>query len=79
MLRRHMGEWRYGSTFLNLGTKASRPGSFNSRERTPGTHRVVSWVGRNVGPIAVEISKILHCRELKPNSAAFSPSLYTLS
>jgi hypothetical protein len=46
---RHMGEWRYSSTFLDLGTRwrwsASRPGRFTAGEGAPGTHWIGSWVG----------------------------------
>jgi hypothetical protein len=46
-----LGEWRYSSTHsltsaLDGGElSASRPGRFTRRERDPGTHWIVGWVG----------------------------------
>jgi hypothetical protein len=59
---RHVGELRYSSTFLDLGTRwgewsASRPYRF-----TPGTHWIGSRAGPRTGLDAVEKGKILHCR-----------------
>jgi hypothetical protein len=40
-----MGEWKYSSAFLDLGTRwsewsATRPGQFNPRERALGTRKI---------------------------------------
>jgi hypothetical protein len=48
---RRIGEWRYSSTHSLTSAldgcewSASRPGRFNPRERTPGTHWIGGWVG----------------------------------
>jgi hypothetical protein len=44
-----MGEWKYSSTFLDLGTRwnewsATRPGRFTPGERSHGTHWIWGWV-----------------------------------
>jgi hypothetical protein len=46
-----LGEWKYSSThsltsLLRIGERsASRPGRFTPRERVPGIHWTVDWVG----------------------------------
>jgi hypothetical protein len=82
---RHIGEWRYSSTFLEGSAldrgewSASRPCHFTPGERAPGTHWIGGWVGPRVGLDAVEKRKILHSWESNPGRAACSPSLYRLS
>jgi hypothetical protein len=63
-----MGEWRYSSTFLDIGTSwkcvaASRPCRFIPGEGSAGTHSIGDRVGPRAGLDAVEKRKILHCRE----------------
>jgi hypothetical protein len=48
-----MGEWRYGSTILDLG------------RFTPGIHWIGGWVGRRVGLDAVKKRNILSLPGLK--------------
>jgi hypothetical protein len=66
-----MGEWRYSSTFLDLGQldggewSASCPGRFTPGERASGTHWI-GWLGFKVGLDAMEKRQILHCRESNP-------------
>jgi hypothetical protein len=56
-----MEEWRYTSTFLDLGTgwkwSASRPGRFTARERDDGTFRKEGWLGPRVGLDVVETKR----------------------
>jgi hypothetical protein len=69
---RHMGEWRYSSTFLDLGTRWRWVVSFTHLplyprgERAPGTHWIKGWVGPIVGLDAVKKRKILHGLESYP-------------
>jgi hypothetical protein len=71
-----MGEWRYGSTILDLGTRWRWVVSFTPRplylpgERAPGTHWIGGWVGPKVGVDTVEKRKISHCRESNPGRPA---------
>jgi hypothetical protein len=79
---RHMGEWKYSSTFL-LGTRWRWVVSFTPlllylRGRAPGTDWIGGWIDRIVGLDAVEKRKILHCRALNPVRPARSLSLYRL-
>jgi hypothetical protein len=80
--RRHMGEWRYSSTILNLGDRwgersASRLGRFISEERTTGTNFIGGWVGPRTGLEAVEKTEILSLTGIEPRLSI--PSLYRLS
>jgi hypothetical protein len=64
-----MGEWRYSSTILNLGTIWRLVVSFTPRplypgEITPGTYWIGGWVGPRADLHAVEKRKILPCLEL---------------
>jgi hypothetical protein len=59
-----MGEWRYRSTILDIGTRRRWVVSFTSqwlypRERAPGTHWIGSWVGPRAGLEAAEYIKSL--------------------
>jgi hypothetical protein len=80
-----MGEWRYSSTFLDLGTRwrlviSSTPlPLYPPAERAPVKHWIGVWVGPRVGLNATEKRKILHCRELNPGNPSRSPLLYRLS
>jgi hypothetical protein len=57
---------------------ASRPGSFNQRERTPGTHCIGRWVGSSAGVDAVVKRKIpSHCWDSNPRSSTTIPLSYT--
>jgi hypothetical protein len=62
---RRIGEWRYSFTHSSTSAleggecSASRPGRFNSRERTPGTH----WIGGWVGPRVV-LDAVVHSNSL---------------
>jgi hypothetical protein len=60
---------------LNGGEwSASRPGSFNPRERAPGTHWIGGWVGPRAGLDAVVERKIPSpCRESNPRTATVQP------
>jgi hypothetical protein len=51
MPSRRMGEWRYSSTFLDLGTRWR---SFTRWERAPGIHWIGDWVGPRASLDAVE-------------------------
>jgi hypothetical protein len=56
---------------------ASRPGHFNPRERTPGTHWIGDWVGPSAGLDAVmrrKFSAPIGTRT--PDHPASSPALY---
>jgi hypothetical protein len=62
-----MGEWRYTSTILDLGTSggewsASRLCRFNPGERALGTNWMGGWVDPRTGLDAVK-RKILYCWE----------------
>jgi hypothetical protein len=69
-----MGEWRYSSTFLDIGTRwrygdewsASRPYRFIPAEIAPGTHRVGAWVGPKFGLDDMKKRKILQFRQSNP-------------
>jgi hypothetical protein len=54
---------------------ASRPCRFIPGEIVPGTYWIGGWVGRGVGPDAVDKRKILRYSESKPGSPALNPSL----
>jgi hypothetical protein len=67
------GEWRYSSTFLDLGTRWMWVVShcrFTPGERAPDTHWIRGWVGPRVG---------LDAGNRTPAHPARSPSLYRLS
>jgi hypothetical protein len=56
-----MGEWRYSSTILDLGTRWRRvvrvtPRLLFLREVAPGAHWVGGWMGPRAGLNAVEKS-----------------------
>jgi hypothetical protein len=77
MLWRHLGEWRYSSAFIDLGT------TWNGHLHvpaalTPSTHWIGGWLGLRVSLDAVEKSKILHCRESRTGLPGRNPSLYLL-
>jgi hypothetical protein len=64
MWRRRVGEWRYSSTILDLGTRwryvvSFTPRPLYPREITPGTHWTEGWVGPRTGLNDVEGRKIL--------------------
>jgi hypothetical protein len=73
---RHMGEWRYSSTILDLGTRWMCVASFKPLPlyprgyRPPGTHWTGSWVGPRAGLNAVGKRKILHSRGSNPGRPA---------
>jgi hypothetical protein len=48
-LWRHMVEWRYISTILDLNTRWRRVVSFTLGERAPCTHWIWGWVGLRTG------------------------------
>jgi hypothetical protein len=69
-----MGEWRYSSTFLNLGTRWRWVVSFTPQllypgERAPGTHWIGGWVGPRAGldvPVIIKQYEVwywLGCRD----------------
>jgi hypothetical protein len=82
---RHVSEWRYSSTFLDIGTewrwvvRLTPLPLYTLGERDCGTHWRGSWVGPGAGLDAIEKRKTLHCRESNPGHSARSPSLYRLS
>jgi hypothetical protein len=48
-----MGDWRYGSTILDLRTRwwpASRPGRFPPGEIASDTHWIGGWSGPQIWP-----------------------------
>jgi hypothetical protein len=66
-----MGEWRYSSTFLDLGTRWRWLVSFTLRllypgERARGTHWIGGWVGPGFGLGAVEKITILLLPGIEP-------------
>jgi len=69
-------------TFLSLALdrgewSASRPGSFNPRERAPGTHWIGGWVGPRAGLNAVVKWKISSPAEAQTlDHPAHSTALY---
>jgi hypothetical protein len=79
-----MGELRYSSTILDLGTRWKWVVSFMflpfyPRERAPGTHWIWGLVGPRAGLEAVEWRRVLHCRESNPRRPDRSPSLCRLN
>jgi hypothetical protein len=77
-----MGEWRYSSIILNLGTRwrwvvSFMPLSLYNREWIPGTLYIGGWVGPWFGLDAVEKGKFLPCRESNPGHPAHCLSLYS--
>jgi hypothetical protein len=76
-----MGEWKYRSTILELGTEwrwaASRLDHFTSGERAHGKRCRVGWVGPRVGLNAVDWSKI-SCRSSSPQPVAIPTELSEL-
>jgi hypothetical protein len=81
-----MGEWRYSSTLVNLGTSLRRlysftPQSLYPRERAPGTHWIGGWVGPITGLDDAERWKFLTLQGLELRSLgspARRQSLYRL-
>jgi hypothetical protein len=73
-----MGEWRYSSSIVDLGTRWRWVVSFTLREIGPGTHWIGGWVGPRAGLDAVEKRQIFPRRESNPGRPAHSPSLYRL-
>jgi hypothetical protein len=79
-----MGEWRYNSTILDLGTRWKWMASFTflpfyrrrRRSRYPLNRRLGGPQSRFE---ALKKTKILHCRESNPRHPARSPLLYRLS
>jgi hypothetical protein len=65
-----MGEWRYSSTILVLGTILSGhvrvPATLLPGKEPTGTHCTGGWVGSRVGMDAVQKRKILQRRESNP-------------
>jgi hypothetical protein len=60
-----MGEWRYSSIILDLGSRWRRvvsftPCRFTPGERAPGIHWIGGWVGPRAGLDAVENGRILY-------------------
>jgi hypothetical protein len=79
---RRVGEWRYGSIILELGTRWRWVVSFAGLPlypsgRDPSVHWIGGWVGSRAG--VVEKRKILHCRESNAGLSSSNPSLYWLS
>jgi hypothetical protein len=54
-----MGEWRYSSTILDLGSRWRWVVSFTLRTRAPGNHWIGNWMGLNAGLDAVTKREIL--------------------
>jgi hypothetical protein len=80
---KHMGEWRYSSTLLDLGTRCRWVVSFillllHPWKRAPGTHWIGGWVRPRVDLDSVEKRKILHCWESNLGRPASSLSLCQL-
>jgi hypothetical protein len=76
-------DWRYSSTFLNLGTRWRWVVNFTPlplypRGKSPRYPSVGGWVGPTVGLDAMEKWKILYCRESNPGRPTHSTSLYRL-
>jgi hypothetical protein len=71
-----MGEWRYRSTILDLGTdggewSSSRPGRFIPGKTAPGTYWIGGWMGPGVGLDDVKKRKISRaCRKSMPGRPA---------
>jgi hypothetical protein len=82
---RHMGEWRYSSTILDLGTRWTWVVSFTTwllypRGKSPSTHWIRGWAGLKTGMDAVDKRKISFlCWHSNPSCPAHSLSLYQLS
>jgi hypothetical protein len=51
-----MGEWRYNSTILDLGTRLLAPAALSLGENDPDTHWLRGWMGPRDG-MAVEKKK----------------------
>jgi hypothetical protein len=71
---RHIWEWRYSSTFLDLGIRLRWVVSFTPLplgERAPGTYQIGGSVVPRVGLDVVK-RKILHYRDSNPGCAARS-------
>jgi hypothetical protein len=70
-----MGEWRYSSTILHLGTRwrcvigfTSRP--LYPRGKIPGTNSIRGWVGPRDGLEAVERKKTFTLPEIEPRPSS---------
>jgi hypothetical protein len=83
-MKRYMGEWRYSSTVLDIGTRWRWVVSFTPRPLYPrgnppppflGTHWIGGWVCLRAGLDHVEKRTILQCRESNPGRPGRSPSL----
>jgi hypothetical protein len=85
MLWVHMGEWRYGSTILNLGTKwrwvvRFTPRPLYSRGNSPWYPLDKKLIGPQSRSGRCGVENIsCPCLELNPGPPATSPSLYRLS
>jgi hypothetical protein len=74
MPRRHMREWRYSSTILDLGTSwrwaiSFTPQPLYLRERVHGTHWIGGWVGLATGLDSVEKRKPLNISGIEPRQS----------
>jgi hypothetical protein len=80
-----MGEWRYSSTILDLGTAwrcvvSFTPRSLYSRGKIRRTYWIRDWVGHRADVEAVRKGKIIFpCRELDAGRPAHNLPLYSLS
>jgi hypothetical protein len=77
---RHMGEWRYSSTILDLGIRwmwvvSVTPRPLYSRGGVTGTRWIGGWVDPRVGLDAVDKRKILPL----PGSKLWSSSPYSVT
>jgi hypothetical protein len=75
---RRMGEWRYSSTILDLGTRWRWVVSYTPRplypeEILPGTHWIGGWVGPRAGLDVVEKRKILALSGFEPRRSCPLP------
>jgi hypothetical protein len=77
--RRRVGERRYSSTILDLGTRLRRVVNLPTGKEPPGTHWAEGWVSPRAGLDKVKGKISYPCRESNPGSPVRSPSPYRLS
>jgi hypothetical protein len=80
---RHIREWRYSFTILNLGTSCRwvvgfLPQMLYPRGKTPSTH-LISWVSSRPGLDTGLEKNILPLPGIEARLSDYSPSLYRLS